>query len=124
MTIYVCVVLSTNKRDKPDCLVVFVTELNWPGLWGTLDTLWVLGTNTQYTWFIACHLTTVNCHCRVPSAALRVRHGAAGKVFPQRGTPALWPRGIPATGVGNRDLALKPFALGQQQIAKTLKMYT
>ena len=44
MTIYVCVVLSTNKRDKPDCLVVFVTELNWPGLWGTLDTLWVLGT--------------------------------------------------------------------------------
>ena len=59
--------------------------------------------------------------CRVPSAALqvwhgarcpalRVRHGAAGKVFPQRGTPALWPRGIPATGVGNRDLALKPYA--------------
>ena len=32
MTIYVCVVLSTNKRDKPDCLVVFVTELNWPVL--------------------------------------------------------------------------------------------
>ena len=30
--IYVCVVLSTNKRDKPDCLVVFVTELNWPVL--------------------------------------------------------------------------------------------
>ena len=32
MTIYVCVVLSTNKQDKPNCLVVFVTELNWPVL--------------------------------------------------------------------------------------------
>ena len=56
--------------------------------------------------------------CTVPGTtspalhpALRVRHGAAGKVFSRRGTPALWPRGIRATGVGNRDLALKPYAL-------------
>ena len=37
MTIYVCVVLSTNKRDKPDCLVVFVTNICTPSSFYTFE---------------------------------------------------------------------------------------
>ena len=47
--------------------------------------------------------------CAAPGTTSPARE--AGKVFPRRSTPALRPRGISATGVGNRDLALKPYSL-------------
>ena len=63
---------------------------------------------------------------QAPGTTLVRHHGRQVKFFHEaaqlcglRGTAR--PRGT-ATGVGNRDLALKPFALGQQQIEKTLKI--